>query len=171
MASLSSLRKSEQIAKEWGERDAHEWLRSREAAAERTKDMTFEARVFTERKGIPIHWTVSGEDINALEGNVSDLLEWLDVNEFAPHAGFGVKPEAAAKPQQRAQQARPQQAKPQRAARVVCEYCGGEVWDNRQKKASGQFSERSPDYTCKDRDGCGGAAWIRDDGELSWKAA
>jgi hypothetical protein len=45
-----------------------------------------------------------------------------------------------------------------------CEYCGGPVWDNRQDKRSA----KSPDFKCKDRDNCGAAAWVQDDGQLSW---
>jgi hypothetical protein len=39
-----------------------------------------------------------------------------------------------------------------------CPKCGGEVWDNREKKASGKFSAKSPDFSCKDKD-CGWVKW------------
>jgi predicted nucleic acid-binding Zn-ribbon protein len=39
-----------------------------------------------------------------------------------------------------------------------CPKCGGEMWDNRAKKASGQFSSKSPDFSCKDKV-CRGAIW------------
>jgi hypothetical protein len=32
------------------------------------------------------------------------------------------------------------------------------MWDNRPKKASGQFSAKSPDFKCKNQD-CGGVIW------------
>ena len=41
-----------------------------------------------------------------------------------------------------------------------CPECGGGVWDNREKKRSGQFSAKSPDYSCRDKDGCGWAMWV-----------
>lgn len=42
----------------------------------------------------------------------------------------------------------------------TCPRCSGAVWDNRAKKASGQFSAKSPDYTCRDKDGCGWVLWL-----------
>ena len=41
-----------------------------------------------------------------------------------------------------------------------CESSG--YWDNRAKKKSGDFSAKSPDYACKDKDGCGWALWTAD---------
>lgn len=41
-----------------------------------------------------------------------------------------------------------------------CEKCGGEVWDNRAKKNSGEFSAKSPDFVCKDKTGCGESYWL-----------
>lgn len=41
----------------------------------------------------------------------------------------------------------------------ICPQCGvSEMWDNRAKKASGQFSPKSPDYSCKDKD-CAHVIW------------
>lgn len=40
-----------------------------------------------------------------------------------------------------------------------CPKCGGDMWDNRAKKASGEISEKSPDFKCKDRDNCDGVIW------------
>lgn len=42
---------------------------------------------------------------------------------------------------------------------MVCVKCGGEVWDNRAKKASGEFSAKGPDFACKDKTGCGWVQW------------
>lgn len=42
----------------------------------------------------------------------------------------------------------------------TCPRCSGEIWDNRAKKADGKFSAKSPDYTCRDKDGCGWALWL-----------
>lgn len=45
----------------------------------------------------------------------------------------------------------------------TCPKCEtSEVWDNRAKKASGQFSEKSPDYACRDKEGCGWVLWLDD---------
>lgn len=46
----------------------------------------------------------------------------------------------------------------------ACQFCKGEVWDNRGDKPSA----KSPDFKCKKKD-CGAAAWIKDDGSLNWK--
>ena len=42
---------------------------------------------------------------------------------------------------------------------MQCVKCGGEVWDNRQKKASGEFKSNGPDFSCKNKDGCGWVQW------------
>lgn len=46
------------------------------------------------------------------------------------------------------------------AVKATCPQCDGAVWDNRAKKASGDFSEKSPDYSCKNKDECGWALWV-----------
>lgn len=40
----------------------------------------------------------------------------------------------------------------------ACPNCGGPVWDNRAKKASGEFNPKSPDFTCRDKE-CAWAMW------------
>lgn len=42
----------------------------------------------------------------------------------------------------------------------ACDRCGGPMWDNRAKKASGEYAENRPDFTCKDRDNCKHAVWL-----------
>lgn len=37
-----------------------------------------------------------------------------------------------------------------------CLKCGGEVWDNRKDKKN----PKSPDFKCKDKDGCGEGYWL-----------
>lgn len=32
---------------------------------------------------------------------------------------------------------------------MQCPTCGSDMWDNRAKKASGEFNPKSPDFTCK----------------------
>lgn len=41
---------------------------------------------------------------------------------------------------------------------VVCPKCGGPVWDNRPKKATGDFNPAAPDFKCKNKE-CGGVIW------------
>lgn len=40
-----------------------------------------------------------------------------------------------------------------------CPKCGGDMWDNRRKKASGEISAKSPDFKCKDKQNCDGVIW------------
>ena len=96
---------------------------------------------------------------------LKNWVDWLD-GEDSP---FSVDPEQVpfepAKPPAR-QAPRPQNRAqgPQRAVNgVKCGICGGPTWDNRETKTG-----RQPDYKCKDKDNCGGAAWYND-GELTWK--
>ena len=42
---------------------------------------------------------------------------------------------------------------------MECPKCNGAVWDNREKKASGEFSAKGPDFACKDKDDCGWVKW------------
>jgi len=42
---------------------------------------------------------------------------------------------------------------------MQCVKCGGDVWDNRQKKVAGQMKPNAPDFSCKDKDGCGWVQW------------
>ena len=39
----------------------------------------------------------------------------------------------------------------------ACPECGSDMWDNREKKASGEFKPRSPDFTCKN---CRHGVWL-----------
>lgn len=43
-----------------------------------------------------------------------------------------------------------------------CPECGEGVWDNRPKKQSGKFKANAPDFSCKNKDGCGWAFWPSD---------
>lgn len=42
---------------------------------------------------------------------------------------------------------------------MQCVKCGGEVWDNRQKKLNGEMKPNAPDFSCKDKQGCGWVQW------------
>lgn len=49
---------------------------------------------------------------------------------------------------------------------VPCGICGGQTWDNRENKRN----PRGPDFKCKDRDACGAAAWLDEDGLIGeWR--
>lgn len=39
----------------------------------------------------------------------------------------------------------------------TCPSCGSRVFDNREKKANGQFSEKSPDFACSNKQCTGGS--------------
>lgn len=45
-----------------------------------------------------------------------------------------------------------------------CPECSGPMWDNRPKKASGQYKATAADFACKDKQ-CGGKVWPPKDGE------
>lgn len=121
-----------------------------------------EARIFTEYNGTPVHWTVSGDTVDELTGNVTALFGYLDGNGFVGHAGFGTP----AKPQPKAAEKPASKARPEA---VRCGLCGGDAWDNRAKKRSGSYKHTAPDFSCKNKDGCGGLAWENDEGYLDWK--
>jgi hypothetical protein len=40
-----------------------------------------------------------------------------------------------------------------------CPICGGAMWDNRPKKASGVMNAKAPDFKCKDKGSCEGVIW------------
>lgn len=50
-----------------------------------------------------------------------------------------------------------------------CPKCGGEMWDNRPKKAAGEFKPNSPDFKCKDS-GCGHIIWPAKDDKPKGKS-
>ena len=64
-------------------------------------------------------------------------------------------------------QPEPTEAKPvtqtieQNASVLKCGICGSDVWNNKAKKDSKEFSPKSPDYACKDKE-CGAAYWESD---------
>ncbi len=139
--------------------------------------MTSTAKLFTEKDGMPIHWEVQGENVETLTVQVNELMGYLDVNDFTGHTGFGQAPRP--QPAQKAtgssslrqdsngrlQQRRQPAPKPQRDDVPVCDFCGGPVWDNRDSKRN----PSQPDYKCRDKESCGGAGWIQEDGTIRWK--
>lgn len=45
----------------------------------------------------------------------------------------------------------------------LCPQCKGESWDNRKRIESGQFSPKSPTFSCKDKQRCGWATWTKEE--------
>lgn len=115
-----------------------------------------QAKIFTEttEDGIVVHWEVEHENLDGLTAATGRLIDWLRTNEFVGHKGFGNgsgtgKGVAPAK---------------QDSGAPRCRDCGGEMWDNRNNKRN----PKAPDFKCKDKVNCDGAAWIQKDGELRW---
>ncbi len=67
--------------------------------------------------------------------------------------------------------ARPAPASQREQARgMACGMCGGDTYDNRAKKAKGEYGATSPDFTCKDKSECNARMWLNKDGtEGDWK--
>lgn len=42
---------------------------------------------------------------------------------------------------------------------MKCPDCGGDTYDNRQRKAKGEMKRNAPDFKCKDKGGCGWVQW------------
>jgi len=58
--------------------------------------------------------------------------------------------------------ATPRPTAPPTSATPACPDCGGQMWDNRAKKASGEYAANRPDFSCKKRGSdpeCKGAIW------------
>ena len=101
------------------------------------------------------------------------LAASLDEKGFTPSQRFGPGRAAAPEKTSPAPPQRPtggRTSKPTKARRAPdddevpeCDYCGGDVWDNRGDKRT----PKSPDYKCRSKQ-CGGAAWMQDDGSLRW---
>lgn len=47
----------------------------------------------------------------------------------------------------------------------LCPKCGGAMWDNRPKKARGEYKASAPDYACKNK-ACGGKRWPSKKGKV-----
>ena len=121
-------------------------------------------------KGFKFHMKITAdtppEDLNRLLKNYHTFSAALKEEGFVP--------ETASSPARRPQPSRGGRATersarrgtPHKAVDTVpeCDSCGGPVWDNREDK----MSEKSPDFKCKDKESCGAAAWIREDGSLRW---
>ncbi len=45
---------------------------------------------------------------------------------------------------------------------MQCPDCGGPMWDNRAKKASGAYKASRSDFSCKNKEGCGKGVWLKD---------
>jgi hypothetical protein len=88
--------------------------------------------------------------------------QWLPVDKWGKPLGDsqGTNTPAPATAAPRA--ATPQASAPARTVAPPCPDCGGPMWDNRAKKASGEFASNRPDFSCKKQNGdpdCRGAIW------------
>ena len=82
-----------------------------------------------------------GEHIKIMCDTVDELDALLaEVDSLFAHRQGSSAPEAR----------RERTEAPPKAGAVKCGRCGGDVWDNRQKKAKGEgnFTSTSPDYNC-----------------------
>ena len=131
------------------------------------------SKLFTEDKnGVPVHWELEAESVDALTLATGRLLGWLETNEFTAHTGFGTNNTAQARqaPSARSQgrqqpRSGVRQVQRQRATDVPqCDFCEGDVWDNRRTRTGQQ-----PDFKCKDKEACGAGGWIQEDGSVRWK--
>lgn len=50
---------------------------------------------------------------------------------------------------------------------MVCKKCGAKAWDNRAKKASGQYKSTSPDFVCSNKV-CGMIGYVNKNNKLVW---
>ena len=83
---------------------------------------------------IPVHLEIASATPGAALKNLQVAMEWLKVNKYVPHegfaqrgggGGFGRKPSGP-----------------------PCPVCQSDMWDNRAKKASGEWPG-SADFTCR----------------------
>jgi len=82
-----------------------------------------------------------------------------ETHAVAPRAPdlINTRPQSAPQPPQRANNGHSSDA-------PACPKCSNSMWDNRAKKAAGSISAKSPDFKCKNKDGCDGVIWPpRDD--------
>ena len=105
----------------------------------------------------------------ALFGMGLDMYDKSARTAPAPNRAAAPAPHPSAPPYRNAEQGDPEPehnrpAPPAQKAVPVpkCAKCGGAMWDNRPKKASGEYKATSPDFACKDKN-CKHAEWIKDD--------
>ena len=126
-----------------------------------------ELNIFVEKDGKGGHIKITGISFNKAAAKLDELMEAVEKHNYTVLQGPNDRTHppvkervGAAKPKPKVREARRASSK----SDVECEVCGGPTWDNTEDKRS----PKAPDYKCKDRDGCGAAAWIQEDGELKW---
>jgi hypothetical protein len=91
---------------------------------------------------IELDGEMTKEDYDRFLKNVTHTFSWLAENEFEPskqvHNGTPKASPASDVP--------------------ACPDCGGDMYDNRPQKATGEFKANSPDFKCKNKD-CNKAIW------------
>ena len=111
--------------------------------------MPVKAKIFLQdANGYVVHAEIETED-NPKVTPAAQVREAIDdfVNyDFVPHAGWGSA--MPGKPVQKDAEVRVTGSQQKKAAH--CPECGGEMWDNRAKKKSGDYKKNAPDFACKD---------------------
>jgi len=87
---------------------------------------------------IPVHLEIASATPGAALKNLGIAIEWLKANKYVPHEGFVNKAAGGGFGGKRPA-----------ASGITCPLCKGDTWDNRAKKASGEYKEGSADITCK----------------------
>jgi len=78
---------------------------------------------------------------------IPQTISWLVDNDFEPDA------------------IRSSETRDEPASDVpACPECGGDMYDNRPQKKSGEFKPNSPDFKCKNKD-CNKAIWPKREGK------
>jgi hypothetical protein len=125
---------------------------------ETSTDAMQEANVFfKDENGFRWHFKLQAPNQMALQAAHRRAVDFLLASGYTPDSGpsHGNAPAGA---QQAAAAPKPEA--------VLCGFCGGATWDNRTNKRN----PKGPDYTCKDKEECGGRAWLKNDGSLGeWK--
>ncbi len=92
--------------------------------------------------------------IHTSEAELDELVaHYPELKKFLTAAGF-----ALAKPYQGRGERRSQQREKTVFDGQHCPKCGQQMWDNRPKKQSGEYSPKAPDFKCSNRE-CGNALW------------
>ena len=86
---------------------------------------------------IPVHREIASATPGAALKNLQVAVEWLKANKYIPHEGFVNKAAGGFGGKRPA------------SSGQACPMCKGDMWDNRAKKASGEYKEGSSDFTCK----------------------
>lgn len=87
-----------------------------------------------------------------------EVAETSAVGRALAFAGYAGSEIASADEMQKAFVSQPSNTTITKTNKTSCPNCGGDMWDNRAKKASGEFNPAAPDFSCRDKS-CGGKIW------------